>query len=372
MNGTLYDRWLYESESDSLDFKRDQYKFIKASELDKSELLKDILSMANSWRRVDGYIVIGVEDKPEKPNNILGITEHIDDADLQQFVNSKVSRTCLFEYSTYTNEGKTLGIIIIPVQKRPIYLTKNYGALKADTVYVKRGSSTDIAKPDEVSKMGLNNEEIANATLDVGFLNISTNQIIGNLLKYETSLLIIRDKIPEHSKNVSGMLPVIGMNRSYYKDFVEFVNFKFSYIPIHFAIVNTGEKEAVNIRFELEINNSDVEVLLDGDEIEQPEPEGFYKMKSINSPVSSYRYEKFEAKCKIYNAIDRLHAKRTLALDGTVYLQAKKSMILKAKATLFYDGQSKPFEKELEIRIECKSIELNWKEFYEQMFKKKD
>jgi len=32
MNNTLFDRWLYESESDSLDFKREQYKFIGALE----------------------------------------------------------------------------------------------------------------------------------------------------------------------------------------------------------------------------------------------------------------------------------------------------------------------------------------------------
>src|SRR5664280_335870 len=174
MHDALFNRWLYESESDSLDFKRDQYKFIKGSDQEKSELLKDILSMANSWRKSDGYIVIGIEDKPEKPNVIYGINEHLDDAVIQQFVNGKVSGTCLFDYSTYTKESKTVGIIRIPVQKRPVYLTKNYGSLKSDTVYVRRGSSTDIAKPDEVSMMGLPNIEIANASLDVEFLNIST------------------------------------------------------------------------------------------------------------------------------------------------------------------------------------------------------
>jgi predicted HTH transcriptional regulator len=73
MKDVLFERWLYESESDSLDFKRDQYKFSGASHNEKSELLKDIVAMANSWRRVDGYIVIGIEDRPEKPNVLHGV-----------------------------------------------------------------------------------------------------------------------------------------------------------------------------------------------------------------------------------------------------------------------------------------------------------
>jgi len=71
MYDLLLDQWLYASESDSLDFKRDQYKFIKASDDEKSELLKDILAMINSWRTVGAYLVIGIEDRQEKPNILL-------------------------------------------------------------------------------------------------------------------------------------------------------------------------------------------------------------------------------------------------------------------------------------------------------------
>ena len=67
MNDLLFERWLYESESDSLDFKRDQYKFHGASAEEKSELLKDILAMANSWSVVDGFhLHISVYDWPTR------------------------------------------------------------------------------------------------------------------------------------------------------------------------------------------------------------------------------------------------------------------------------------------------------------------
>jgi len=53
---------LHEDESSALDCKRDQYPFAGASNDDKSELLKDILAFANSWRRTTGYILIGVDE----------------------------------------------------------------------------------------------------------------------------------------------------------------------------------------------------------------------------------------------------------------------------------------------------------------------
>jgi len=40
MNDALFEQLLYEEESATLDFKRDQYPFAKATDEDKSELLK--------------------------------------------------------------------------------------------------------------------------------------------------------------------------------------------------------------------------------------------------------------------------------------------------------------------------------------------
>ncbi len=102
---------------------------------------------------------------------------------------------------------------------------------------------------------------------------------------------------------------------------------------------------------------------LDGDQPSQPNKSYFSKIRPIHFVPSSYRYDKIEGKCIIYNTLDRLHAKRTLALNGKLYLQLKKSEKIKAKATLFFDGQSKPYEKELEIIVNCIVINLNYKDF---------
>jgi predicted HTH transcriptional regulator len=90
---------LYEDESPTLDFKKEQYLFNKATDIQKSELLKDILAFANAWRRADAYILIGVEEVKGKKSNVIGINDDLDDASLQQFVNSKTQRPITFEYS---------------------------------------------------------------------------------------------------------------------------------------------------------------------------------------------------------------------------------------------------------------------------------
>lgn len=73
MNNELFDRLLYEEESTTLDFKREQYRFCKATDDEKSELLKDVLGFANAWRRSEAYILIGVEDVRGGRGNLVGI-----------------------------------------------------------------------------------------------------------------------------------------------------------------------------------------------------------------------------------------------------------------------------------------------------------
>jgi hypothetical protein len=377
MNDELFDRWLYESESDSLDFKREQYKFVGASDNEKSELLKDILAIANSWRRVDGYIVIGIEDRPVKPNILHGITNHIDDASIQQFIKSKVSGICKFEYKTFTNtkDGRTYGIIRIPVQKRPIFIVKDYGRLKANTVYVRRGSSTDEAKPDEISKMGMDQYElITKPIVDIGFFDRSKGKMTGAEINFETTYFVILDKIPDYSENVYGFMPSVTTNKAYYRNLVKYINFTSSFSPVYLAITNKGDKEAVNLRIEFEIFSSNAEILLDGEEIDVPKVDIMSNFRSVQQSLyrSSYSVDRQDDKWVIYNRFDRLHAKRTLYFNGTIYIQVKESDNITGKATVFFDGQSVPHEQELKIKVQCNRIELKWNDFYEKFLKEKD
>lgn len=121
MNDALFRRLLYEEESPTLDFKKNQYRFARATDDEKSALLKDILGFANAWRRSEAYILIGVEDVRGGQGNVVGIppAEHLDDHALQQFVNNLTNRPLRFGYEAFGFEGKQLGVIRIEEQARP-------------------------------------------------------------------------------------------------------------------------------------------------------------------------------------------------------------------------------------------------------------
>jgi hypothetical protein len=148
----LVESLLWEDESATLDFKQAQYPFTGDDQ--KSEIIKDILAFANAFRRDDAYILLGVEDQQGGRATILGVTDHFDDAILQQLVNSKTNRTVEFSYHALTIDSQQVGIIRIPRQQRPLYLLKPFGKLQALTVYLRQGSSTSIATPDEIARMG--------------------------------------------------------------------------------------------------------------------------------------------------------------------------------------------------------------------------
>jgi hypothetical protein len=151
----LIEQLLNENESSTLDFKGSQYRFIKANDVEKSELLKDILAFVNGFRRTDAFILIGVKEVKGSRAEVVGIVDTLDDASLQQFVNSKTQRPVEFLFETFSFEGKKICIIQIPIQERPRYLLQDFGELKKEKVFIRRGTSTGEASPDEIAKMSI-------------------------------------------------------------------------------------------------------------------------------------------------------------------------------------------------------------------------
>jgi hypothetical protein len=73
MDDALLESLLYQEESATLDFKLEQYPFVKATAEQKSEILEDILAFANAWRQTDAYILIGVKEVRGGPSIVAGI-----------------------------------------------------------------------------------------------------------------------------------------------------------------------------------------------------------------------------------------------------------------------------------------------------------
>src|SRR5205085_10711750 len=82
------------------------------------------------------------------------VTPELEDSDVQQFVNSKTNRPIALAVEHVDYQGAPLTIIrVAQKQARPIFLNKRYGRLNKNIVYIRHGSSTDEASPDEIAEM---------------------------------------------------------------------------------------------------------------------------------------------------------------------------------------------------------------------------
>lgn len=281
MNNELFERLLYEGESTTLDFKREQYRFAKATDDEKSELLKDILGFVNAWRRSVAYILIGVEDVRGGRSNVVGIpaTEHLNDHAIQQFVNNLTSQPVHFHYEAFGFEGKQVGIITVEEQIRPIYLKRDYGKLTKEKVYVRRGSSTDPTKPaspDEIAQMRVGSRQLT-AELTVEFADIERDDPLGTNISWDAEYceMPMSEMIPDLTRPRSQYLLSTDLMSSPNIDFFrELANFEFMFRlfqPIRLVVENTGQVSANNVRVELTIpTNKSAMVLLDSDIPDRP------------------------------------------------------------------------------------------------------
>lgn len=255
---SIIENLLYENEGTALDFKREQYKFDGASKEEKSELLKDVLAFANAWRRSTAYILIGVTEIKGRRSEIIGISLDLDDAKLQQFVNSKTNRPVTFAYRTLSLEGKSIGIIEIPLQERPIYLTSDFGKLDKETVYVRRGSSTAIATPDEIVEMGRSSFEISPPKLCLDWADIESRMILPSPCHLEAKLL--EPKLPSDTFNdchPSGSEYIFGsyFNENYSKEIIDFAFWVNFLRKLGFRLRNESETVARRVCFVGRVEN---------------------------------------------------------------------------------------------------------------------
>lgn len=291
MDSNTIENLLNEDESNYIDFKQGQYRFEGASEEEKSEILKDILAFANAWRRTDAFILIGVKEVKGGRSQVIGITDHFDDAAIQQFVNSKVQKPIQFSYIAFEFEEKQVGIIKIPVQERPFYLKQKYGKLKPNVVYLRRGSSTDEAEPDEIAKMGI---ALASSTqsqipnVDCEFANPITRILYGKEKEVTSIVLILKEPIQNFSpKQNNFAIANIGSspNRNFYRELYQFYEYQSLLKKVSIRLKNTGNVTAFNARVEISIVEDDLLFVHKSDFPDRPQ-KYFNYLASINDRVS--------------------------------------------------------------------------------------
>jgi len=343
---------LFEQEGTALDFKREQYQFYGASDSDKAELIKDILSFANAWRRADAYILIGVDERLGSRALVVGITQHLKDADLQQFVNSKTNAPVDVSYTACSLEGKSVGVIRVPLQERPRFLLKQFGGLLANTVYLRRGSSTDTATPDEIAKMGVADRAVATLPqLSVLFADAKNRALIGNEIELTGALVDMGDvsALPdfEESSGPFNMPGLYTVNHDYYREFARYTVARKLARPCQFAIRNDSSIPALDVRVELIVRSSRA-LLFDCDSWpSRPESREYSSLASHlgrlkNDPPLDVAVKKLTNNWVIDLIVDKVQPNSTAWLHDTLYFGSEVTDAIKLEGTIAADNLPTP------------------------------
>lgn len=369
MNKDKFEQLLYEEEGNTLDFKKEQYLFSKVNYEEKSELLKDVLGFANAWRRATAYILIGVEDVRGSRGKIIGISpnDHLQDHALQQFVNNLTNHPVRFQYEAFCFEGKQIGIISIEEQMRPIYLKRDYGKLKKNEVYVRRGSSTDPTKPaspDEIATMrlGVSHED---ALLSVQFCCVETEIFIGSLLDWESEYCEMPSKYsipnlssPQHELWESNILDQV--NSNFYRELADYECTRRLCQPVRLAVQNSGRVAAKNVHVELIVlNQSEIVALEESDLPPRPSKNRFGNTAFLRGIRPIHRNP---GDVSIENASERMMIKvdfgdlqpgRHICAE-TFYIGSKISQEIILSAFIYADNLTIPRESTLTISVSSK------------------
>ena len=366
---------LYEEEGTTLDFKREQYVFVSGNEYQKSELLKDILAFSNAWRRSEAYILIGVEEVKGGRSRPLGIVSELDDAQLQQFVNSKTQKPIDFNYKTVLIDGLKVGIIRIPLQSRPYYLEKDYGKLKRHVVYIRRGSSTDEASPGEIHNMGkaevLDTQE--SPKIDFVFANQEKRTSLGASMFIKATVLDIPplENIPDYREEETygpfGMrLSSVSLNHTrtdYYRDLVKYYYVLKKSEKLYFGLVNNSNFTVSDIRVEIVVDKQENAFTFFDDDDFPEFPRSHYDLLANIRPISeqiarsskpSIEIQDLGDKFRIEVPFEKAQPKQTVFSDEWIFVASNDSYEFSAKVTIYADNIPVPLETSLTVQSTVK------------------
>ena len=135
------EKLLNHPESTTIDFKRDVYD-LSADKEQKFSFLKDVIAFSNTIRLEPSYIIFGVKELEGGQKDLVGITQSLDDATLQNIVADKLLPIPKFLYYEETYKGVMLGILEFPLIRYdcPISSKIDLKGIKKGQVYYRAGS----------------------------------------------------------------------------------------------------------------------------------------------------------------------------------------------------------------------------------------
>lgn len=169
MNKQRLSALLAKDESTKLDYKE---KLSLKTESEKKELAKDVSAIANS-KGGRGYIIFGVEDKSKR---IIGIeTLHYAEEQIQQIISQRCAPPISVKFDFVDYNNKTIGVLTIYKSS-----SKPHQILQTGSFYIRRGSTTDIARREEIAAMLQELGLIQQETISLN--NVDVDQLDSKLL----------------------------------------------------------------------------------------------------------------------------------------------------------------------------------------------
>jgi Putative DNA-binding domain len=355
----LIESLLYQSEGTALDFKRYQYPFLNhATEDQKSELLKDILAFANSFRQTDAYIIIGVKESVNGDREVFHIEDddHFDDAKLQQFVNGKTNRPVEIAYEVHHYEGKNLGVIRIAKQERPIYSKKNYGnKVKQDLVYYRLGSSTAIANPDDIAKMGRDNmQSVLPPNMKLQFADLGNHQELGTEIKLCSKSFAKSPRLSDFRGDEPYLLEYVTVNRDYWREKEEYTRINNLCTPVGMVIYNQSSVLAGTVKIEIKVDSSDGIYIADKLPKEPVEDKLGIPSLTLKSMMSINNYVNHWVVTIEFGSIQ---PKSSKWLENPFYIGSENLEYLELEALIFANNLPEPQKAKLTIDFTIKNEE---------------
>jgi len=155
-------------------------------------------------------------------------------------------------------DGKQIGVIHIPQQKRPFYSRVNYGVVAKNIVYVRRGSSTAPAMPDEIASMGADQiSQIApEPILSLSLWNASNGEPLGTNIEIGSVAVSCppKESISDYSEKKNGFeIGTHFVNHDYHREVAQYLTFHLLLNEFTFQVTNVGNVTAPGVRCVFEV-----------------------------------------------------------------------------------------------------------------------
>jgi hypothetical protein len=370
MTEELLESLLYRTESETLDFKEGQYAFVGANNEQKSELLKDILAFANAWRDTDAYILIGVREVRGAKSTVTGIpaVEHFDDHSLQQFVSSKTNRPVSFSYRPFATGGFQIGVLALPAtDQRPFFLNNDFGLLKKNTVYIRRGSSTAEATPDEVMSMAARASARPQPILTLEFCD-EKRERMGQDIEISPGILKLPDShaFPTYGRpqnySMSGFsMPSGSMdNNDYYVEVAEYLTIRNRFPPVRLAVSNSSEELAESVVITIKLESAPSLQACDEDGFPDYPSRHSYSMKSLHPALArSTSVALYGSQYEIKVDIGNIQPGQSAYCAQPFYLSSTVEADIELEATISANNLRSPISVPLSVALRPRTVEVS-------------